>query len=133
MTKIIAALILCLGIFLLTFNTTQVTAQSQDEIAQSILTGSSKELAQYFNTTIALNMNNNPGDFSKNQAELIFRDFFRKYPPQNFEVIHQGESTEILWYFIGNYMSEEDTFKVLVKGKKENEAISIYSIDFTKE
>ena len=133
MNKIIASLIIGFGFFFLSLNTQQVTAQSQDEIIQSIQEGSSSDLASYFNSSIALNINNNSGDFSKNQAELIFRDFFRKFPPQSFEVIRQGEATEPLWYFIGNYRSEQDIFRVLIKGKSENETLGIYSIDFSKD
>lgn len=133
MNKLIASLILGLGMLFFSLRTHEVTAQSQEDIAQSIQSGSSKTLAAYFNSSIVLNINNNTGDFSKNQAELIFRDFFRKFPPQDFEVIRQGESTEPLWYFIGNYRSEEDIFKVLIKGKSDQEALIIYSVDFTKE
>ena len=78
-------------------------------------------------------MNNGTGDYSQNQAELILRDFFRKFPPKDFEVIHKGESKENLWYLIGNYESEEADFKVLVKGKQNNGHLKIYSMDFKKE
>lgn len=108
-------------------------AQSQEEIISTIGSGSSRELAKYFNNTLALNMNNDSGDYSSNQAELILRDFFRKFPPKDFEVVHRGESRETLWYFIGNYESEEANFKVLVKGRQENERLKIYSMDFRRE
>src|SRR5690606_23011895 len=88
-------------------------AQSQEEIIKSILSGSSHELSKYFSNPLALNMNNDTGDYSKKQAELILKDFFRKFPPTDFEVVHEGESKETLWYFIGNYESEKAAFKVL--------------------
>jgi len=133
MNNLLPRLMFLLVMISLTLGSSFGNAQSQEEIVKTILSGSSRELAKYFNNTLALNMNNDSGDYSNNQAELILRDFFRKFPPKDFEVVHQGESKETLWYFIGNYESEEADFKVLVKGKQENEQLRIYSMDFKKE
>jgi hypothetical protein len=44
-------------------------------------TGSSKELAKYFDQAINLNINGHQGDYSKNQAEFHFERFFCEISP----------------------------------------------------
>ena len=133
MNKMIAVIHFLSGIIFLSFVTPNDSNQVIDEIVQSIQTGSSRELSKFFTNTIALSMDENSGDYSKNQSELIFRDFFRRFPPEDFKVVHQRESHDNAWYIIGNYLSKEADFTVLVKGKSENGSSNIYSMDIRRE
>lgn len=133
MNATISRMIYAMGIiFLLSITATSI-AQSPDEIAMTIRSGSSKELAKYFENTIALDMDNPPADYSKNQAEQIFRDFFNKFPPQDFQIVHQGNPSDQIWFMIGDYFSKEAAFKVLVKGKQINGGMKIFSMEFNRE
>lgn len=133
MTKIIARISVFMGLVSLSFIFTPSFGQSTEKIAQIIKDGSSKELAQYLHHTVSLNIDNATGDYSKKQAEVILRDFFRKSPPQDFTVVHEGESADNIWYLIGNYTYNDGVLKVLVKGRTDNGNMSIYSLDFTKQ
>ena len=133
MNKIIARISVFLGLISLTFIFTPSFGQSTEEITQIIKDGASKDLAQYLHHTVSLNINNASGDYSRKQTEVILRDFFRKSPPRDFTVVHEGESAENIWYLIGNYTCQDALLKVLIKGRKENGNMSIYSLDFTKE
>lgn len=133
MNKMIALFGFFFGILIFTFVSTHTVAQTTDEITKSIASGSSKSLGKFLNETVTLNINNNLSDYSKNQAELVFRDFFRKHPPKDFEVLHRDEPTDRTWHFIGKYYSDEADFRVLVKGTKQNGALSISTMEFTKE
>jgi GTP-dependent phosphoenolpyruvate carboxykinase len=105
-----------------------------DEIALSIKNSSSKELAQYFDSTVEIKLSDSRGDFSKNQAEIVMRDFFKKYPAENFLILQQGESAEKISFLIGRYQSKSHAFRVLVKGKSNNDdQLKIYGLEFTKE
>lgn len=108
------------------------TSSSIDGIVTVFQLGSSKELAKYFDSGIDININGNQGDYSKNQAELVMRDFFKKFPPVDFQLLHQGSNTDQIIYYVGNYRSEEMVFRVFIKGKKENESIKVYSLDIVK-
>ena len=133
MNEWIAHTVYIFGLIFLSCQVPTTSAQNMDGIVESIQSGSSKDLGKYFNRTIALNMDKAQGDYSNNQAQLIFRDFFRKSPPNEFEIIHQDTTSDKIWYFIGKYWSNAANFKVLVKGTQEKGALSIYSIDFTRE
>ncbi|MCC5938428.1 MAG: DUF4783 domain-containing protein [Lunatimonas sp.] len=105
-----------------------------ERIEQALKQGSSKEIAKILDATVEIKLGDNRGNFSKNQAEIILRDFFKKHPPQNFEIIHQSESTETISYLIGNYLSTAGTFKTLIKSKPNSASqLRIYSLEITKE
>jgi len=106
---------------------------NEDEIALSIKAGSSKELSSFFESNVELNINGNEGDYSKNQAELIIRDFFKKFPPLDFEIVHKGKSGNQINYFIGTYKSSGADFRILIKCKVIQEENRIYSMDFNRE
>ncbi|QDH81496.1 DUF4783 domain-containing protein [Echinicola soli] len=110
-------------------------AQHDDskEIAISIKAGSSKDLAAFFDRNVELSINGNEGDYSKNQAELVMRDFFKKFTPSDFDIVHRGTSGNQIEYFIGTYDSTGTKFRILIKCKKDSDGCSIYSLDITKE
>lgn len=95
-------------------------------------TGSSKELAKYFDQAINLNINGNQGDYSKNQAEFILKDFFIKYPPSDFKILHKGGSPGPTMFFVGSYITDSDQFRILIKGADKGELMRIYSLEIIK-
>lgn len=113
---------------------TEIPSLQIDKITLSIKNSSSKDLAQYFDNSVEIKLGDSRGNYSKKQAEIVMRDFFKKFPANNFIVLQQGESAEKISYLIGKYQSKSDTFRVLVKGKfKVDNQIKIYGLEFTKE
>jgi len=104
-----------------------------DEIISIFKSGSSKDLVRYFDNSLELNMNGSQGDFSKNQAEIVVRDFFKKNPPTDFQIVHQGESGSSIKYYIAYYISPEQNYRVLIKTKGSKERPVIYSLEFKKD
>ncbi len=121
-------------IFLLKISTISPDPISKENetILASFKTGSSKELSKHFEQGVELNINGNQGEFSKNQAELVVRDFFKKYPPENFEIIHESFSGEQIKNFIGTYTSLGDSYRILIKGKIFREEFRIYSLEIMR-
>ena len=133
MKRIIVLFYLFFGMVYLIACPPTATAQSIDEITQTIQNGSSKALGKFLQDNVTLNINNTLSDYSKNQAEQILRDFFRKNPCKEFEVLHQDESADKTWHFIGQYLGDGASFKVLVKGAKQDGKLTVSHIEFTKE
>lgn len=105
-----------------------------EQIEHALKQGSSKEIAKIMDATIEIKLGDNRGNFSKNQAEIILRDFFKKHPPKNFKIVHQSESSETISYLIGNYQSPTGLFKTLIKSKPNPaNQLRIYSLEITKE
>lgn len=114
-----------------------VSAQSQSEVISnvkaSMKAGSSKELVKYFNDIVSLNVDGEKSNYSRTQAEIIMRDFFRANPPSSFEYIHQGNSKEGLLYTIGQYSHPNGTYRVYMLLKSFNGKYLVDTLDLTRE
>ncbi len=113
------------------------SAFAQNEVINNLRTaikaGSSKELVKNFNTMVELNFDGTKSNYSKSQAELVMREFFKKYPPDDFQYIHKGSSKEGLTYVIGKYDYEGGSFRVWILIKKFDTQFLVELINFNKE
>jgi hypothetical protein len=104
-----------------------------DDIVAPFSSGSSSGVARFFDNGLGMNINGIKGDYSKNQAELLLRDFFKQYPPSHFEVIRKGSITDHVTYFLANYHSSKSKFRILVQGTNQDQRIRIFSLDIIKQ
>ncbi|WP_086540271.1 DUF4783 domain-containing protein [Algoriphagus antarcticus] len=105
---------------------------SIDTVISAIDNGSSSELAKYFDSSISLNVNGSQGDYSKNQAELVLKDFFKKNPSLGFSLVFHSENNPSLSSYIGDYQTAEALFKVFIKVSQQASDFKIYSLEFVK-
>jgi hypothetical protein len=105
---------------------------SIDPIISALESGSSNELAKHFESSISLSINGQQGDYSKNQAELVLKDFFKKNPSQGFSILYQKENQGNISTYIGEYSSASSIFRVFIKVSQANSSYRIYSLDFVK-
>lgn len=126
-------------VFLFVFSFLGLTkrAEAQNDVINNgkvaLKTGSSKELVKYFNNIVELSFDGEKSNYSKTQAEFVLKDFFKKYPPVEFEYIHQGASKEGLKYAIGKYTYSGGSFRVYILVKQFNGNYLIDTLDFSKE
>jgi len=119
---------LCLGLI--------VQAHAQDVFApmkDAIKTGNAKEVIKFFNGSVDMNLDGVASTYSKAQAEFVLRDFFKKYPASDFRIRHTGSSKGGLQFAIGEYVSNADSFDVLIRVKEVAGAYLIHEINFVKE
>lgn len=90
------------GIIPFSLSIMQGTAVSL-EVTTAIRNGDAQDVAKHFGANIDLQMPENEGTFSRNQAELILRNFFSRNIPESFTVSHQGSSRDGSVYVIGVY------------------------------
>lgn len=95
--------------------------------------GNSKEFVKNFNNMVELNFEGEKSNYSRSQAELVLKEFFKKYPPTDFQYIHQGASKQGLTYVIGKYSFEDGSFRVWILIKKFGDQYLVDSIDFSRE
>ncbi|MFC3416382.1 DUF4783 domain-containing protein [Algoriphagus hitonicola] len=103
-----------------------------DPIILAIDSGSSSDLARYLDASISLNINGQKGDFSKSQAELVLKDFFKKNPPLNFSLVFRSENNPSLSSYIGDYQSGQGVYKVFIKINQQDSQPKVYSLGFVK-
>ena len=67
-------LLISAGVLLSSFTITT----SIDEVITALKSGNAAQLARYFDTRVDISLPNKSDNFSKNQAEMILKDFFCK-------------------------------------------------------
>jgi hypothetical protein len=106
-----------------------------NNVKETIKAGSAKELASYLNQTVDIMIDEKLESYSKAQAEFVLRDFFKAHVPSEFTIIHQGTSKggQPQPYVIGQYKSDKETFRVLIKIKTVGKQQLVHEIRFAKE
>lgn len=110
--------------FSFTFN---VYAQLPDAINSALKNGNSVELANHFNTEIELIVLDSENVYSKSQAQMILKDFFKENSVENFVIKHQGDK-ENMNYVIGDLITEKDTFRISIILKTINNQLLIHQL-----
>ena len=102
-----------------------------NKVSKAIEAGNARGVSQFFGTHVDLTLPGSDGTFSKNQAELILRDFFTKNAPRSFTVSHQGSSRDGSQYVIGQYVSRNNTsYRTYFLVKKVSGKMVLHQIQF---
>jgi len=101
------------------------------DITAALEKGSAKEVSEFFGTNVDLKIPGSDGTFSKNQAELLLRDFFKTHPPEKFTIGHQGSSNDGSVYVIGHFKSQNNnTFRTYFLLKKISGKMILHQLQF---
>mgnify|MGYP002713028572 CR=1 FL=1 len=95
--------------------------------------GNAHELSQFLNDKVDLNIDGDAGTYSHSQAEGVLKNFFKQNPPKSFQINHEGNSQNGLVYAIGEYVTEENSFRVWIRLKKINDQFMVHEMSFVKE
>src|SRR5258706_9730034 len=122
---------------LVLFGLLSLHARAQGDIfapvKEALKAGSAKELVRYLSQSVDINMEGNVSTYSKAQAEFVFRDFFKKHPVSDFNIVHTGSSKGGLQFAIGRYLGTGESYNVLIRLKEVEGANLIHEINFVKE
>ncbi len=91
------------------------------DIIRAFETGDAKELAEYFNSNIELQLPDKTHVASKTQATRIMQDFFKENPPLSFKLEYEGTKQDSK-YGLGTLETRKGSFRVnlyFMDGKKE--------------
>jgi hypothetical protein len=108
-------------------------ADINQDIVAAISSGDSKTLAIYFNKTIDITVPEKEGTFSKEQAELIIKDFFAKNLPKSFKMNNQGSSKGGTLFTIGSLVTAQGKFRTYFLIKQIADKYYIQQLQFEKE
>ena len=114
------------------FISLNASAQVPDEIILSLKTGNSKVLSGYFNDNVELVVLDNDNVYSKAQAKQIVANFFDRFTPESFNVIHQGGKDDSK-YVIGNLKTNNGNFRIYFLLKKNNDKDYIHQLRIEKK
>lgn len=132
MKRIFSQVLVVIGLLLASLGT-QAQGETLGAVRNAIRSASSRELSQYFGSTVEISIDGERQSYSATQAEFVMKDFFSKTAPASFEIVHQGASSSGVPYAIGKYSGKTGPYRVFVKMKNANGGLRIDTIDFTKE
>jgi hypothetical protein len=125
MKSIVKVILLISAIYFFSGNTENTDINSK--IAMAFKSGDATKLVVFFNKTIEMSILDKDDVYSKQQAELIIRNFFEKYTPSSFQFVHQGGQMGNR-FAIGEYISKGLKFRITIYLKDENNSSLIYNL-----
>lgn len=102
-----------------------------DGIATAIRSGNPKNISKYFIENIDLKVIDKEDVYSKQQSEMILKDFFGKHPVKSYTVAHKSDPKGGSQYVIGTLETDNGKFRVsfLIKTTGSNTLIQQFRIE----
>ncbi len=120
-------LIILITAFLFTVSFTG--ANAIEDIIVSLKSGNSGQLSTYFDNTVEITLPEKSNSYSKNQAEVIIRDFFILNQVKNFEILHKGGNIGSQ-YCIGTLFTKNGIFRTTIYLKQKGDRQMLQEIRF---
>ncbi len=83
-----------------------------DDIATAIRSGNPKSISNYFIENVDLKLIDKEDVYSKQQAQMILKDFFAKHPVKSYNIAHKSEPKNGSQYVIGTLETTNGKFRV---------------------
>jgi hypothetical protein len=93
---------------------------SIDEVVNCLKNGDAAQLARFFDNTVEITMPDKSNNYSKNQAEVVLKDFFVTNGIKAFQVLHKGENAGSQ-YCIGTLVTKNGSFRTTVFMKQKGD------------
>ena len=115
------------------FSTSVVWADGFDDIVTALKNSNAKEVSKFFNGNVELTINDNEGVYSKQQAEMMIKNFLVNNQPKNITIQHRGSSGQSAKYAIANYETAQGKFRVYIFMKDSGSGMLVHEMRFEKE
>lgn len=99
-----------------------------DNIANCFRTGNSKDLSVHLSSTVSLAILDDNNTYSKNQAEILLRNFFDKYNFKGVKILHRMDTNTVSRYVVLELISSVHKFRVSLSLKNFNSKFLITDI-----
>jgi hypothetical protein len=123
-------LAITIGIFLL--NVFIGLAGPPENILNAIKTGNADKLSEYFDNNVDLKILEKENIYSKSQATILVKDFFKNYKPTNMDLSHEG-GPENARFAICNLNTNQGKFRVYFLFKTINSKSVIQKFRIEKD
>ncbi|MES2689533.1 MAG: DUF4783 domain-containing protein [Bacteroidota bacterium] len=107
-------------------------ADSFDDVVGAIKTSNSREISRFLNSSVELTINNNEGVYSKQQAEMMLKNFFAQHTFKSIAIQHRGVSPDAK-YAIANYETSQGKYRVYIFMKDGGNGLLVHELRFEKE
>ena len=122
-------------LFAIAFSSFAFKADVIDDIASAIRSGNPKNISNYFIENIDLKVIEQEDVYSKQQTEMILKDFFSKHAVKSYTVAHKSEPKAGSQYVIGTLETTNGKFRTyfLIKTTGAQTLIQQFRIETENE
>lgn len=113
----------------LVFLSSFIQQGSIDEVIVALRSGNSTDLGKFFDDNIELTLPDKSDSYSKAQAQLIVKDFFKNNGVKGFELKHKGDAPDG-HFCIGTLQTNSGSFRTNVFMKIKNNKEVVREIRF---
>ncbi len=106
-----------------------VSVNSLSGVVNGIKSGNAAQVAKYFDNTVEISLPGNSNNYSKSQAEVVLRDFFKNNAVKSFTTIHSGENRGSE-FCIGNLVTASGTYRTTIQMKQKGDAQVLQELKF---
>ncbi|MFL5763304.1 MAG: DUF4783 domain-containing protein [Bacteroidia bacterium] len=106
-----------------------------DDIAAAIRSGNPKNISKFFIENVDMKIIDQDAIYSKQQAEMILKDFFSKHAVKSYTTIHKSEPKAGSQYVIGSLETASGKFRTyfLIKTTGASTLIQQFRIETENE
>lgn len=83
----------------------QVSRPPMEDVVNAIKNNRIEDLSKYFDNIVPITINNSQTIYSRNQAEVVLKDFFEKNIPKDFLILDNGSPNNSSKFIIGNLLT----------------------------
>ncbi|HTE08530.1 MAG TPA: DUF4783 domain-containing protein [Flavitalea sp.] len=128
MKRLMGTALASAALFLVSFT----PSYSIEQVLDALRAGNASQLAKYFDSRVDISLPNKSDNFSKNQAEMILKDFFASNEVRSFQVKHKGENNGSQ-FCIGLLQTKNGNFRTKLYMKQKGSEQVVQEIAFQAE
>lgn len=104
-----------------------------DDVALALKSGNAKEVSRFFNASVELTILNDDGVYSKQQAEIVLKNFLQQNPPKLVGIQHRGASAQGAKYAIAVYECTQGKFRAYIFMKDSGNGMLIHELRIERD
>ena len=105
-----------------------------EDMVNAIKNNRVEDMVKYFDNIVPITINNTQSTYSRNQAEVVLKDFFEKNTPKDFLIMDNGSPNNSSKFIIGSLVTPSGTkYNVYILMKLKNSDYMLQEIKMNKE
>ncbi len=100
-----------------------------DEILGAIKKGDALKISRHFDNLVEITLNDRSNSYSRNQAEVVLRDFFSNHSVRSFTIIHRVNSNNGE-YCVGNLNTANGEYRTTILFKTKGDKKLVQELRF---
>lgn len=133
MNKTFTILLFLLSCFITGTTSAQGSKLPVEDVVWAFRNNKIQEITRNFDAYVPVSINNNASNYSRNQAEIVVKDFFEKNPVRDFNVMDTGTPTGNNRSMIATFTSGGSRYTLYLLMKLKDNGYVVREIRISKE